>query len=320
MPIDEHGVEPVCRVLAIIAKTLLSNNVIRFTVALFIFTMLFALATSARIETAVPNLVMWAAAALGFSSIIAFLFLIDYAARLLRPVSIVWRVGEAGHSVIKSVSPNMVKSTVSTPERFCIGWPDRQPSWQIGNCSGCTSGGAGRRSAPRWRCDRIRAVRWRFRCRGRTSFLLHGNSGAIDERKLRGAVAFGPERTIEQDSTFAFRVIVDIAIKALSKAINDLTTAVLAIDQVHRLLRMVGTRHRHDEQIVDGTGLLRVVFRTPNWKDFVWLTFREIRHYGAENFQIARRLRAMIDNLVQTLPENRRPALRQELDLLDRTI
>ena len=126
MPIDEHGVEPVCRVLAIIAKTLLSNNVIRFTVALFIFTMLFALATSARIETAVPNLVMWAAAALGFSSIIAFLFLIDYAARLLRPVSIVWRVGEAGHSVIKSVYPNMVKSTdAPAASRQHLGVPDR---------------------------------------------------------------------------------------------------------------------------------------------------------------------------------------------------
>ena len=40
----------------------------------------------------------------------------------------------------------------------------------------------------------------------------------------------GRERTIEQDATFAFRVIVDIAIKALSSAINDPTTAVLAID------------------------------------------------------------------------------------------
>ena len=39
-----------------------------------------------------------------------------------------------------------------------------------------------------------------------------------------------------------------------------------------------------------------------------------------ENFQIARRMRAMIDNLMKTLPENRRRALRQELDLLDRTI
>ena len=155
---------------------------------------------------------------------------------------------------------------------------------------------------------------------GEPVFLLHGGSGAFDERKLRGSIAFGPERTIEQDSTFALRVIVDIAIRALSKAINDPTTAVLAIDQLHRLLRDVGRKHLHDEQIMDDVGRLRVVFPTPNWDDFVQLAFREIRLYGAENFQIARRLRAMIDNLVATLPESRRRALRQELDLLDRTI
>ncbi len=63
-----------------------------------------------------------------------------------------------------------------------------------------------------------------------------------------------------------------------------------------------------------------MIFRTPNWEDFVQLTFSEIRLYGAENFQIARRLRAMIENLSQTLPEYRRPALRTELDLLDRAI
>ena len=76
----------------------------------------------------------------------------------------------------------------------------------------------------------------------------------------------------------------------------------------------------HDDHIMDRTGRLRVVFPTPNWNDFVELAFREIRLYGAENFQIVRRLRAMIDNLLKTLPESRRPALRRELDLLDRTI
>ena len=149
---------------------------------------------------------------------------------------------------------------------------------------------------------------------------MHDGTGTADERRLFGAVAFGPERTIEQDSTFAFRVIVDIAIKALSKAINDPTTAVLAIDQLHRLLRMVGRRHLNDEQISDSSGRLRVVFRTPNWEDFVQLTFSEIRLYGAENFQVTRRLRAMINNLTETLPEWRRAALRLELELLDRSI
>jgi hypothetical protein len=63
-----------------------------------------------------------------------------------------------------------------------------------------------------------------------------------------------------------------------------------------------------------------VIFRTPNWEDFVHLAFSEIRFYGAENMQIARRLRAMIVNLADTLPAQRHPAMHQELNLLDRMI
>jgi uncharacterized membrane protein len=72
--------------------------------------------------------------------------------------------------------------------------------------------------------------------------------------------------------------------------------------------------------IRDAGGDLRVVYRTPDWADFVQLSCREIRLYGAENFQVARRLRAMLENLQQTLPEARGPALRRELDLLDLTL
>jgi uncharacterized membrane protein len=121
---------------------------------------------------------------------------------------------------------------------------------------------------------------------------VYGGAATINGSQLRSAVAFGQERTIEQDATFAFRVIVDIASKALSKAINGPTTAVLAIDQLHRLLRSVGWRNLQNNSIYDGKGRLRVIFPTPNWEDFVQLTFREIRIYGTENLQIARRLRA----------------------------
>ena len=63
-----------------------------------------------------------------------------------------------------------------------------------------------------------------------------------------------------------------------------------------------------------------MIFRTPNWEDFVHLAFSEIRFYGAANMQIARRVRAMIVNLIDTLPAQRHSALRKELELLDRTI
>ena len=151
-------------------------------------------------------------------------------------------------------------------------------------------------------------------------FNLYGGAQSIDENTLHAAIAFGSERTLEQDPTFAFRIVVDIALRALSPAINDPTTAVLAIDQLHRLLRMVGTRHLRTDEILDKSGQLRVIFRTPNWEDFVHLAFSEIRSCGSNNLQIVRRLRAMIDNLIQTLPAQCHPPLQQELSLLDREI
>jgi uncharacterized membrane protein len=125
---------------------------------------------------------------------------------------------------------------------------------------------------------------------------------------------------MEQDPMFSFRIEVDIALKALSPAINDPTTAVLAIDQLQRLLRLVGQRSLRTHEIMDQTGQPRLIFRTPNWEDFVHITFREIRFCGANNLQIPRRLRAMIENLLQTLPEHRHPALHEELDLLTRAL
>jgi len=149
---------------------------------------------------------------------------------------------------------------------------------------------------------------------------LYGGAAAIDDHQLRGAVALGTERTIEQDPTFAFRILVDIAIKALSPAINDPTTAVLAMDQLHRLLRRVGLQYLRGEVIRDAEGEPRLLFKTPNWEDFVHLSCIEIRHFGATSVQIMRRMRSMLENLIQTLPPHRHAELSLQLELLDRTI
>jgi len=84
---------------------LLRDNVIRYTVGLFVFTFLFAIKALDRTETSVHQLVAFVVGLLGLICIVAFLFLIDYAARMLRPVSLVGRVGEYGLEAIKSVYP-----------------------------------------------------------------------------------------------------------------------------------------------------------------------------------------------------------------------
>jgi len=63
-----------------------------------------------------------------------------------------------------------------------------------------------------------------------------------------------------------------------------------------------------------------VIFRTPNWEDFVQLACTEIRNYGAGSVQVARRLQSMLVNLTTTLPDFRGAALEQERDRLNRAL
>src|SRR6516165_2977920 len=307
----------------IIATTLLRDNVIRYTVGLFVFTFLFAIKALDRTESSVHQLVAFVVGLLGLICIVAFLFLIDYAARLLRPVSLVRRVGEYGLAVMESVYPERSAEAQSRAgSQQSPGPPERTILYR---------GKSAIVVAVNVETLLVEAEKAKgviefvpqvgdFVGSGEPLFILHGGADAVDERKLRASVVLGAERTMEQDPLFAFRILVDIANKALSKAINDPTTAVLAIDQLHRLLRSAGTRNLRTDQILDRAGNLRVIFRTPNWEDFVHLAFSEIRFYGAENIQIARRLRAMIVNLTDTLPAQRHSALCKELELLDRTI
>jgi uncharacterized membrane protein len=307
----------------IIATTLLRDNVIRVVVGLFAFTLFFAVGIKARSDDRILHVGGTIAVFLGIGSTMAFLFLIDYTARLLRPVAIVWRIGQHGIKVIESVYPRAIErphAPVSMGLR--LGPPARIIEHHGKSAVMLAANLAALVSAARGADGIIECVHrvGNFVAAGEPLFHLHGGAVELDDRRLCAQVAFGAERTIEQDSTFAFRVIADVALKALSKAINDPTTAVLALDQLHRLLRVVGQRHLHDDRLNDAQGQLRLVFPTPGWDDFVQLSCREIRLYGAENFQVARRMRAMIENLMSILPETRHPALQLELDLLQRTL
>ena len=307
----------------IIATTLLRDNAIRFTVGYFVFTLLFAGRMLVKMGSEiVPQFDTFVAGVLGLVSMVVFLYLIDYAARFLRPVSIVQRVGESGIAVIQSVYPESTTGPRPVEPSRKAASPERT----VANAG--TSGIVlavdldGLVAQARDANGIIEFVPQvgDFVAMDEPLFRLYGGAGAIDDRRLRAAVALGSERTIEQDPTFAFRILVDNAIKALSPAINDPTTAVLAIDQLHRLLRRVGLRYVRGEEIRDAAVELRLVFRTPNWEDFVNLTCIEIRHCGTGSVQIMRRMRSMLENLMQTLPPHRHAELRRQLELLDRAI
>lgn len=138
---------------------------------------------------------------------------------------------------------------------------------------------------------------------------VHGVGAPISEDTLRAAIMLGGERTFTQDPKYAIRLLVDIAIKALSPAINDPTTAVQALDHIEELLIRLGRRRLEIGSFRDATGNLRLVINFPTWDDFLCLALDEIRFYGATSIQVMRRMKALVNDLRSILPEERQPAL-----------
>jgi uncharacterized membrane protein len=147
-----------------------------------------------------------------------------------------------------------------------------------------------------------------------------GGVDPLPEAQLRKAIELGGERTFEQDPKYAIRLLVDIAIKALSPAINDPTTAVQALDQIEDLLLRLGRRRLEIGAFRGPNGKLRVLVAFPSWEDFLRLAFDEIRFYGASSVQVMRRMKALISEMVSVLPEERHHALRYWQQRLQSTI
>jgi uncharacterized membrane protein len=136
-----------------------------------------------------------------------------------------------------------------------------------------------------------------------------GGSGPLPEEAIRGAIELGIARTFNQDPKYAIRLLVDIAIKALSPAINDPTTAVQALDQIEDLLLRLGRRRLEIGAYRNTAGKLRVLIPYPSWEDFLRVGFDEIQFYGASSIQVMRRMKALVNELIDVLPEERRAAL-----------
>lgn len=139
----------------------------------------------------------------------------------------------------------------------------------------------------------------------------------VDEDALVSTVVIDAERSITQDVAFGLRLLVDIAERALSPGINDPTTATQVLDQLHDLLRIVGSRPFPSGWHADEQDTPRLFVPQPTWEAFVALAFDEIREYGSDALQVVRRIRSIAENLLRDLPEERHPALHRQIELLD---
>jgi uncharacterized membrane protein len=154
---------------------------------------------------------------------------------------------------------------------------------------------------------------------GAPLFRVEGDPTRLNPKEVTRAVSLGPERTMNQDTAYGLRMLVDIAQRSISDSNDDPTTAVAAIDRLHDCLRQLACRPFPSGEFCDEGGILRLVVPTLGWDGYVRLAFDEIRQAGvrAHSLQVTRRLTAAVRDLKSVAPAGRQAGLDRQLRLLN---
>jgi uncharacterized membrane protein len=141
---------------------------------------------------------------------------------------------------------------------------------------------------------------------------LHG--GDMTDTALLGGLVTGEERTFHQDPLFAFRLLADIGLRALSPAVNDPATAVQVLDTIQSILGPLVTRDLDVADMADGSGTVRVILALPSWDDYLRTSLDDLVEAGSRSPMVLLRVRTLLTSLLKAAPEQRRPSIAWRLE------
>jgi uncharacterized membrane protein len=147
---------------------------------------------------------------------------------------------------------------------------------------------------------------------------VHG--GDLSRQAVLRAIVPGRERTFDQDPLLAFRLLADIALRALSPAINDPATAVQVLDCLEGLLGPLAARNATAGQVADVDGVIRVMLNLPHWDDFARSCLDDIIAASADSPMVLLRTRDMLTRLGRTAPSSGQKVLASRLRWVEDTL
>lgn len=121
---------------------------------------------------------------------------------------------------------------------------------------------------------------------------------------LRRAFRLGPTRTLEQDIEFGVLQLVDIALKAISPAVNDPSTAINCIDQLSSVLIHFAAREAPRTNFYDPPGVLQVSIPYVGFDRLLESAFEQIRLYARADVAVSLRILRALSDIALTLPDN----------------
>jgi len=136
---------------------------------------------------------------------------------------------------------------------------------------------------------------------------LHGAGGS--DAAVLGGLVTGQERTFRQDPLFAFRLLADIGLRALSPAVNDPATAVQVLDTIESLLLPLSPRDLDVAEVADDTGTVRVVLALPSWDDYLQIALDDLIESSSQSPMVLLRTLAMLTSLLNAAPPQRQQSI-----------
>jgi uncharacterized membrane protein len=303
-----------------VLRTFVRQRVTKRAMATFVGTFVYAVIVLSQVRSDdygfVPLISSWLALALVLVSVGVFIHYIHAMAHSIRVVKIIDTVADETRAAIDRMFPEEVGEPV--PE---LARPEHAPDLVVVNRARpgvVVSVEADRLVAKARSHDAVIEVVPRIGDFVPCGAPLFHVWGELPGDELREHVALDIERTMQQDPAYGIRQLVDIAVRALSPSLNDPTTAVQVIDQLHDLLRRLSQRQLPARTRADGDGALRLIVDRPDFGEYVRLALEEIRHHGASSVQVVRRTREALADCIRIAPPERRFVLREELGLLER--
>ena len=306
------------RVMRVFLRDIGTQIVLGSFLGAFAYSLLVLREVEAAPEANVPSLSIWIALMITIVDIGLFVYYINHITQRIRPITIMHEIGGATLKTIHSVyptaySPDSIGYSVEPPGDHLsvrhegrggvIVYVDKGALHQIARDNGLV-------------IAVVPAV-GDYIPRGSELLRVWGDVEDPGALRLQRHVEVGRERTQQQDVGFGFRELVDIAERALSPGVNDPTTAVQALNEIHDLLSdLAGRAIPADADLTDAL----LITREPVWEDFVHHALDEIRTSGRGSLQVMRRLRFLLEDLLRAAPEARRPVLQHQLALLDSTL
>jgi uncharacterized membrane protein len=258
-----------------------------------------------------------AAFVLVMASVVVF---IAYAAQTVRLLQVSWvitAVAEETRGTLADAFPDRaayveVEAPLLVDEPVVVHLPLPAPNWPGGGHFGVVLGTDRHRLvklAQRYGCVLEVLVRHgQYVPSGGAMVAVHGGT-VPPAHEVVGCFHLGRGRTMYQDPAFGIRQLVDVAIQALSPALNQAGTATQVVDRLVDILLRIARQPWPTGLFVDDDGTVRLIERRPSWSEILDLAFTEIVLDGAGSPQVTRRLAAAYDRLGREVPPDLAPAV-----------